>query len=450
MDPQIRYVRTSDGVNIATQRLGEGTPGVPLVIAPPYAFSAAMVDWTISDFRAALMRLAARRLVVNYDPRGFGLSDRTFTELGLEERVADLAAVVDSCGPEVNILTRGPGSLYAIAYAARNPGRVRRMIMSAGYSRGRDFRLNRDRWALTRLMEENFDFYLQASALADFGWDDGKLFARDIGRHISRDALQASFRGNRQIDVNGDVPNVRCPVLVINSLWRLEDEAIPSTSSRQLAAALPHATLVEVDYASPLIFHRRLEEHLQVIEPFLEAGDEQQPAMQPLPKGTAIILFADIVDSTALTEQIGDAAFRERARVLDTALRDIISDAGGTAIEGKLLGDGVLATFPAASQAIDAALHCGSAGAEQALPLHLGLHAGDVIREQDNVFGGAVNIAARISALSARGEVLVSDVVRALARTSAGVTFEDRGEHALKGITEPQRVYAVRIPESKD
>ena len=207
MEPQIRYVRTSDGINIATQRLGEGTLGVPLVIAPPYAFSAAMVDWTVHDFQTGLTTLATRRLVVNYDPRGFGLSDRAFTDLGLEERVADLAAVVDSCGPEVNILTRGPASLYAIAYAARNPDRVRRMIMSAGYARGRDFRLNRDRWALTRLMEENFDFYLQASALADFGWDDGKQFARDIGRHLSRDALQASFRANRQIDVTSDGTN---------------------------------------------------------------------------------------------------------------------------------------------------------------------------------------------------------------------------------------------------
>ena len=71
------------------------------------------------------------------------------------------------------------------------------------------------------------------------------------------------------------------------------------------------------------------------------------------------------------------------------------------------------------------------------------LHAGDVIREANNVFGGAVNIASRISALSAAGELLVSDTVRGLARTSAGVSFEDRGEHALKGVAVAQRVYAV-------
>ena len=75
--------------------------------------------------------------------------------------------------------------------------------------------------------------------------------------------------------------------------------------------------------------------------------------------------------------------------------------------------------------------------------MHLGLHAGDVIREEDNVFGGAVIIAARISDITAPNEVLVSDIVRGLARTSTGVAFEDRGEHQLKGVSEAVRLYMV-------
>ena len=181
-----------------------------------------------------------------------------------------------------------------------------------------------------------------------------------------------------------------------------------------------------------------------IIDDFLSEGESQPMTAPAIASGTAVILFADIVDSTALTERMGDAAFRERARALDASLRSIISEAGGTTIDAKTLGDGVLATFPAASQAIDAALRCGAAGDAQGLPLHLGLHAGDVIREANNVFGGAVNIASRISALSAPGEVLVSRTVADLARTSAGVAFEDRGEHALKGVADAQRVFAVR------
>ena len=159
------------------------------------------------------------------------------------------------------------------------------------------------------------------------------------------------------------------------------------------------------------------------------------------------ILFADIADSTGLTERLGDAPFREKARTLDGALRSRIRQHNGTAIEGKLLGDGVLAVFTSARQAIAAALACGRSGDDAGLPLHLGLHAGDVIREDNNIYGGAVNIASRIAGLSAAGEVLVSETVRSLARTSAGVTFEDRGEQALKGVSEPVRVWAVKEAE---
>ena len=87
-------------------------------------------------------------------------------------------------------------------------------------------------------------------------------------------------------------------------------------------------------------------------------------------------------------------------------------------------------------------------GSHTGLPLHVGIHAGDVIREdapdgRANVFGGAVNVAARISDASEAGETLVSTTVRELARTSAGVEFEDRGERHLKGVSEPVRVWAV-------
>jgi class 3 adenylate cyclase len=161
------------------------------------------------------------------------------------------------------------------------------------------------------------------------------------------------------------------------------------------------------------------------------------------PSGTAIILFADIVDSTRLTEELGDTAFREKARGLDEAMRAAIRANGGTPVEGKTLGDGVLAVFTSARQAITCAQACHVAASAEGLSLHAGIHAGDVIREADNVYGGAVNIAARVASASAAGETLVSGTVRDLARTSAGVTFEDRGEHALKGIAEAQRLFAV-------
>jgi len=96
---------------------------------------------------------------------------------------------------------------------------------------------------------------------------------------------------------------------------------------------------------------------------------------------------------------------------------------------------------------IDAARRGQALSAASELGLHIGIHAGDVIREDDNVFGGAVNIASRICGVSAPGQVLVSDVVRGMARSSAGVSFEDRGEQQMKGVGDPVRLYEVRWRE---
>jgi class 3 adenylate cyclase len=132
-------------------------------------------------------------------------------------------------------------------------------------------------------------------------------------------------------------------------------------------------------------------------------------------------------------------------------VRVIIAETGGVPVEGKLLGDGLMAVFTSARQAIDCGVRVNAAADSTAFGLHLGLHAGDVIREDDNVFGGAVNIAARVAALASPGEVLVSETVRSLARTSANVTFESRGPHALKGVEDPHCLYGiVAAPDRAD
>ena len=262
----------------------------------------------------------------------------------------------------------------------------------------------------------------------------GRLFANYMRESADSETHQAQWKAAEGYDVTELLPLIRTPTLIIHSK---NNRLYPLAIGRWMAAAIPGARLTlmddDVTYA-PVP---------GLVKTFLS---ESRPLPSVVPSGTATILFADIVDSTTLTERLGDAAFREKARDLDASLRLIISDHDGTTIEGKLLGDGVLAVFTSARQAVEAALACGRGGEDAGLPLHLGLHAGDVIREDNNVYGGAVNIAARISSLSGPGEVLVSDTVRSLARTSAGVSFEDRGEQALKGVGEAVRVWAVDEP----
>jgi class 3 adenylate cyclase len=239
-------------------------------------------------------------------------------------------------------------------------------------------------------------------------------------------------------------PLLTTPVLILH---RKDSQIWDLTQVRAVASLIPGARLVTLDGDAGAVYWDH-EQFIAVLYEFL--GIEQETNVAVLPSGTAIILFTDIADSTALTEKLGDAAFRDASRKLDASLRMVITGAGGSAVEGKLLGDGVMAIFPSARQAIDAALACvelsGNVGADgrPPLPLHIGLHAGDVIREGGNVYGGAVNIASRVCGVSAAGEILVSDIVRGLARTSSDVAFEDRGEHEMKGVSDPQRLYAVR------
>lgn len=237
------------------------------------------------------------------------------------------------------------------------------------------------------------------------------------------------------LDITAELPRVHAPTLVLHFS---EDKWVPIEASKTIASLISDARFVSLE-ATRLVFADRFED---VALPFLSEGRQEKAS--ELPSGVTAILFTDIAGSTALTERLGDEVFREKARGLDRALRAAIQENGGTPIEGRLLGDGVLATFASARQAIEAALQCGEAGSDRGLPLHVGVHAGDVIREEDNVYGGAVNIAARIASASAPDEVLVSQTVRDLARTSAGVAFEDRGERTLKGIEEPLRLFAVR------
>jgi class 3 adenylate cyclase len=175
----------------------------------------------------------------------------------------------------------------------------------------------------------------------------------------------------------------------------------------------------------------------------VELGADDPDGIAALPEGTVTIMFTDIVDSTALTERLGDAEFRALARTLESGMRSSIGATGGAVVEGMLLGDGIMAVFTSARQAIECACRGVDLAHATGLEIRVGLHSGDVTRDGASVYGGAVNIAARVAGLASPGEVLVSETVRALARTSAGVRFDDRGEQRLKGVADAQRVHAV-------
>jgi class 3 adenylate cyclase len=300
---------------------------------------------------------------------------------------------------------------------------------------------------LIDLAKRDWALFAETFAHVYLGWAPGSQahwWASFIRESTNSEDFVEAMRTLPRLGVTEIMRLVKAPTLVLHQPG-LYGGTPGLSESQALASGIPNARLVQL--SEQFVPPYGNEPGTSAVEAFLAEAEDSAVTSAP-PSGTAIILFADIVDSTALTESLGDAAFRTKARDLDAAPRTVIRDHSGTPIEGKLLGDGVLAVFTSARQAIEAALACGKAGEEGGLPLHLGLHAGDVIRESDpdgrnNVYGGAVNIASRISGLSASGEVLVSETVRSLARTSAGVTFEDRGEQALKGVGEAVRVWRI-------
>lgn len=428
--------------------IGEG----PLLLhGPPGPIGHIAGEMRVGDIRAWYERLTRSFTVVRYDPRGGGSSDRDGIQESHAARLMDLEAVALALPSPMIGYAWTTAALPLIELAGRRPDLFSHLILWDPAARMKDYRPTQRLKATRVLIEQDWRAYTDAWAHSGWGWrrsDSAREWARWLREGTTPELHLARSRWFDQSsdDVSEWLPRIKAPTLVVG---HEAQTFVDPAATKRVAARIPHARLMILDGVqySPPMLPDQADSNARLIEEFVGVTPATSPSTQTTADagqpGTALIMFADIVDSTALTERMGDAAFRERARALDASLRGIISDAGGAAIDGKLLGDGVLATFPAASQAIDAALRCATAGNDGGLPLHLGIHAGDVIREANNVFGGAVNIASRISGLSEPGEVLVSDIVRGLARTSASVIFEDRGEHALKGVGDPQRVYAV-------
>jgi class 3 adenylate cyclase len=278
---------------------------------------------------------------------------------------------------------------------------------------------------------------------AVYGWENEATSRNDaelLRQAVTPQTFVQYVQAVAEWDASSSVSSVRVPTLL---LQHPDARYTTMEATRLLMSELPDARLHMVEGPIAPDVNRQL---FTSVAAFLGVDAASPIAEDRRPGGTAVILFTDIADSTALTERMGDVAFRDASRALDASVRAAIRDAGGTPVEGKVLGDGVMGVFASAADAIVAARQCAEVSRD--LPLHIGLHAGDVIREGDNVYGGAVNIASRVCALSEPGEILVSQTVRDLARTSAGVAFEDRGEHALKGIADAVHLFAVRTQTS--
>jgi len=161
------------------------------------------------------------------------------------------------------------------------------------------------------------------------------------------------------------------------------------------------------------------------------------------------ILMTDLVGSTATRVEVGEDRAEALRREHDAMVRSVVEAGDGTVV--KSTGDGVLATFPSAADAIAAAIAVQRrldglrvSAPDGAWAMRVGVSAGDVTVEAGDVFGTPVVEAARLCAAAATGEILATDMVQVMARGRAGDVFASRSELNLKGLAEPVSVCAVR------
>jgi class 3 adenylate cyclase/DNA-binding CsgD family transcriptional regulator len=239
--------------------------------------------------------------------------------------------------------------------------------------------------------------------------------------------------GSRRVEEDGE------------SRWVYGVEGEPVEDALVLAQTAEPGVLVTAEAAALVSDRFRLEPVGQtgyrVIAP-VSAPEAVSPSTD---RRITTILVTDVVESTRTAERMGDSAWTELVAAHDRATRAELVRFGGTEI--NTTGDGFIAWFDAPARAIRCALGVMDRLDGFGLSIRAGVHTGEVERIGPGMEGIAMNVASRVAALAGSSEVLVSATARELAAGS-GLEFIDRGEHELKGVSEPRRLYSAREREA--
>jgi len=438
--PETRYAHSGD-LQIAYQTVGEGPLNVVLV--PPYLSNIEMY-WDLPFYSRFLERLSSFSRLILFDRRGTGMSDGTAGATPLEEQIDDVQAVIDAVGSEQPVLlSYAEGCGLTALFAASHPDLMRalvlvspqaRLVAGPGYEWAPDVE---QRAAFVHDIVESWGSDSPANPLAVLvaGQDERQ---RGLAARLQRFAMSpagaaASLAMIGETDVRDVLPSVQCPTLVL----RLEHDAyLDERHSRYVAEHIPHARYAQVPGEGP--FWLGAEDAVaDEIEHYLTGA--RRPVVSD--RVLATVLFTDIAGSTERAAELGDGSWRALLEAHDALVREEVERHRGHFV--KSLGDGALAVFDGPSRAISSAIAIRDRVRDLDLEIRAGLHTGECeLLPADDIGGLAVHIAARVSGLAAPGEVLVSSTVRDLI-VGSGQTLTDRGEHNLKGVPGPWRIFAV-------
>ena len=259
-------------------------------------------------------------------------------------------------------------------------------------------------------------------------------FARYFRAALSPGSMIAFNDMLRDTDVRAILPTIQVPTLVLHAT---DNPVEPVEQARYIAERIPGATLVELPFADHMWTWEPADMVIENIERFLRQirHDEKE-----FDRVLATVLFTDIVDSTAQSAAIGDLAWTETRAQHDQIVRANLSRFRGREI--KTMGDGFLATFDGPARGVRCAEAIAAGVKPLGIEIRAGLHTGEIAFEGDDVTGLGVAIGARVGAKAGASEVLVSQTVKDLVAGS-GLTFDDAGEHELKGVPDRWHLYRV-------
>jgi pimeloyl-ACP methyl ester carboxylesterase len=433
--PPIQYTKAGE-VDIAYRVLGSGPIDIVFV---PGLISNLEIEWE-DNVKAPLYRqLATFSRLITFDKRGMGLSDRNVGAPTLEERMADVQAVMDAVGSErAALIGASEGGLMSMLFAATFPERTSALVLFGTLARVRvagDYPHGNEALfpALERILADGWGTGATAEMFAQ-SWQDHPGFRDSLGRieraSGSPSTIKAVIDGLVNSDVRAALASISAPTLVVHAT---DDIAVPIGNGRWLADHIDGARFVEIP-GEHVVFD--VNQFSEEVESFLTGVRPTRAYDRVL----STVMFSDIVGSTEKASALGDGEWRRLLDQHDSITRREIENVGGRWI--KSTGDGVLATFDGPARGVACGRQLHQALEPLGIEVRVGLHTGEIELRDDDIGGIAVHIGARVSGYAEAGQVLVSRTVTDLVAGS-GLEFTDQGEHTLKGVPGNWQLYAA-------
>ena len=441
--PETHYTKIDDAW-IAYQVIGDGP--IDLVFNAGISSNIEVV-WDVPLWAAMLERMATYSRLILFDRRGSGISEPLQRESvsTWELWSEDLRAVLDAAGSErTAIFAQYDGAMTALLFAATNPERTTALILwngMAGARAAEDYPEGRNNEEFETSLEAVSNIWgtVDMAALVDPTLAADERYLRLLARHARCSVTPGQYvtllRYITELDARHVLPSIRVPTLVLH---REKNNFIPMDWGRYIAEHIEGARFVAIPGVDLSPWATDTEVIHDQIEAFLGVASKAVDADRIL----ATVLFSDIVGSTETAASMGDRRWKEMLGEHDRVAELQIGRFNGRIV--NRMGDGFLATFDGPGRAIRCVHALSRQLGSSGIKIRAGLHTGEIeLRDDGDVGGIAVHIAARVMGEAGPGEVVCSRTVKDLVAGSE-FAFEDRGLRALKGVPDEWQLYAVR------